>query len=94
MGLNSMYDSVLERINSQEGDCSLLAKRAITWLVYASRSLKITELMHTVAIEGEELSFNEGDIPRQNLIVLVSCGMIEIEQESGVVRLVRECSYA
>ncbi|KAH9484709.1 Vegetative incompatibility protein HET-E-1 [Psilocybe cubensis] len=91
--LDSTYRSALSRIDNQEGDFPILAKRAITWLIYAHRPLTAAELMVALAIEDIDMPFDHDNIPPQDLIVAVSCGVIEIQQGSGVIRLVHYTAY-
>ncbi len=66
-----------------------LAKRAITLLTYAYRSLRITELQHALAVSNDE-EFGDDDVVAEEVIVSVCCGLIVVDEESEFVRLVRE----
>ena len=87
-----MYRSTLSRINAQTEEEASLAKRAITWLTYAYRSLTISELQHGLAVTDGAGMFDEEDIASEKRIIAVCCGLITIGEESTIVRLVRECT--
>ncbi|KAH9484675.1 Vegetative incompatibility protein HET-E-1 [Psilocybe cubensis] len=88
--VQSMYLALMNRINSQKGEYPALAKRAITWIVYARRPLTVSELQHALGIREGSNSFSKRDIPVQDMLTTSSCGIIEIQSRSGTVRLVRE----
>ena len=67
-----------------------LAKRAIIWLTYALRPLTINELRHALAVQLNVATFDDDDVPTEEAIVSVCCGLIVVEGESQTVRLVRE----
>ena len=89
--LDDLYERTWERIKAQTEDEVSLATRAIIWLTYAYQPLSVTELQHAVAVSDEGESFDEDDITSEELIVSVCCGLIVVDQQSGIVRLVREC---
>ena len=92
-GLDAFYKRTLERIESLgEAEISL-TKKAILWLTYAFRSLSIAELQHALAVSDEREGFDEDDITDEKVIVSVCFGLVTIDKESGIVRLVREYNY-
>uniref|UniRef100_A0A8H7Y463 Ankyrin repeat protein n=1 Tax=Psilocybe cubensis TaxID=181762 RepID=A0A8H7Y463_PSICU len=76
--VQSMYLSIMNRIDSQQGEYPLFAKRAMTWIMNARRPLTIAELQHALAIREGENSFHARDIPIQDMFSTSSCGIIEI----------------
>jgi len=91
LGLNAMYERTWERIEEQTDDEVSLARKVIIWLTYAYRPLKVTELQHAVAVPDEGDGFDEGDVTAEELIISACCGLIMVDQQSRIVRLVREC---
>jgi hypothetical protein len=87
-GLNALYECTCSRIKSQTKNEVSLATKAIIWLTYAYRPLKITELQHALAVSDER--FDEDDVAAKELIVSVCCGLIVVDKQSGIVRLVRK----
>ena len=91
--MDNIYSASWERIKAQPKPQALLAESAIIWLIHAYRSLTITELQHALAVPSDGEAFDVDDIADEDTIVSVSCGLITIERESRVVRLVREYPF-
>jgi len=89
-GLKDLYGQTWERIEAQTEDEVSLAMKAVIWLTCAYRSLRVTELQHALAVSDEVEGFDEDDIVAEELIVSVCCGLIVVDGESRIVRLVRE----
>ena len=89
-GVHAMYSSTVERINSQSGDDSSLAMRALLWLTYAFRPLKIIELQHALAITNDAGTFDLEDVTEKSFLTSVCCGLVVTDQETNIIRLARE----
>ena len=87
--LEDMYRTTLERIKSQPEEDASVAIRALVWLVYAHRSLRIDELCHALAILPNDQTFNTDNATPAELIVEFCCGLIVIDKENHIVRLAR-----
>ena len=85
-GYQNAYAKTMERISSQDRDG--LAIDALTWIVYAARPLKILELQHALGTKTNTSEFDESFIPDSDDILDACCGLIRIENESEVVRLI------
>lgn len=88
-----IYRASWGRIKAQPRERALLAERAIIWLTYAYRPLTITELQHGLALQCGRERFDGQDVADEEEIVSVSRGLITIEKESRIVRLVREYMF-
>jgi ankyrin repeat protein len=86
--LDSTYDQVIERINAQNSDFKSLAEQTLSWITYAQRPLSLYELQHALAVEPNESELDEENIPHIELIVSVCAGLVTVDQESDVIRLV------
>ena len=89
-GLDDLYRCTWRRIEAQTEDEVSLATTAIIWLTYAYQSLTVTELQHALAVSDNMEGFDEDDIVAEELIISVCCGLIVVDGESRIVRLVRE----
>ena len=89
-GLDDLYRCTWRRIEAQTEDEVSLATTAIIWLTYAYQSLTVTELQHALAVSDNVEGFDEDDIVAEELIISVCCGLIVVDGESRIVRLVRE----
>jgi hypothetical protein len=93
-GVENLYDLTLGRIESQSRGEASLATKAIIWLTYGYWSLSIRELQHALAVSDQAERFDEDNIAPAELIVAVCCGLIVVDKESRIVRLVREYTCA
>ncbi|OAX82907.1 hypothetical protein ACJ72_02732 [Emergomyces africanus] len=87
--LDDNYDEAMERIKQQP--TRILALRVLLWIVYAVRPLQLGELQHAVAVdelETDDHSVSEECLTPQTIVVNACAGLIKIDQESNIVRLV------
>lgn len=78
----------MDRIEHQATDQIELAKQTLAWIVCAKRQLTSQELQHALAVEPEESHFDEDNIPDLADIISVCAGLVTVDQESEVIRLV------
>lgn len=83
-----VYKDAMERINGQIKDQEELAKQVLSWIIYAKRPLAIIELQHALSVEVSESQLDEANIPEIEDIVSVCAGLVTIDEESGIIRLV------
>jgi hypothetical protein len=88
--INDIYSSSWKRIKAQSKERVWLAKGTIIWLTYAYRPLKITELQHALAVQYDGEAFDDDDVASEDMIVSVCCGLVVVDRESQIARLVRE----
>ncbi|TFK23450.1 hypothetical protein FA15DRAFT_561822, partial [Coprinopsis marcescibilis] len=86
-GVEANYRLSWERISSQSEEEASQARRAITWLTYADRSLTIAELTHALAVSEEDGEFDEEAVLDSDLLISICCGLLAVEEQSGLVRL-------
>lgn len=86
--LHELYDDALHRINSQSHDDQKLAEKALRWVAYAYRPLSTEMLEEAVAINPEERDFDVEALPPIGLILDVCSGLLIVDEEVDVVRLV------
>ncbi|KAK6358787.1 hypothetical protein TWF730_008106 [Orbilia blumenaviensis] len=84
------YDDALKRINDQNEDFKDLALRVLSWIVYSERPLKKQELQHALSIDPSsgKRKLDGRDFPELNDIVSVCAGLVTIDEESNIVRLI------
>ncbi|KAK5052599.1 hypothetical protein LTR84_002464 [Exophiala bonariae] len=90
-GLSSLditYDKAMGRISSQLPEQYELAKQALSWITYAKRRLSALQLRHALAVEPGETSLDEDNLPDVDDIVSACAGLVVMDEESGIVRLV------
>jgi ankyrin repeat protein len=58
------------------------------WITCAKRPLTTTELQHALGVEVSEAELDEENLPHVGDIVSVCAGLVTIDEESGIIRLV------
>ena len=86
--LYDAYEEAKERIEGQGQEQCELAKSVISRITYAQRPLTTLELQHALAVEPGERQLNEDNIPDIEDIISVCAGLVTVDEESNVIRLV------
>jgi len=86
--LNEAYGSVIKRISAQNEKPRHLAKTALKWVTYAKEPLKAEELRHAIAVAPSSTDINEKDLIDIELLVSFCVGIVSIDREGGIIRLV------
>ena len=86
--LDGIYQDTMDRISTQDPDDVALAYRILSWLSYSPQPMTVEELQHALAIEPDTESFDFDMIIDESLLVSVCGGLVTIELESRVIRLV------
>jgi Ankyrin repeats (3 copies)/Ankyrin repeats (many copies) len=86
--LDQAYGDILKRVVTQNLDDAELAGKVLSWVSHAICPLQIDELQHAVATMPGATDIREDDLTPEDLLVLVCGGLITIEIESRIVRLV------
>ncbi|KAJ5177143.1 uncharacterized protein N7482_003020 [Penicillium canariense] len=86
--LSHAYDQVMERIDQQRPGLKQLALKVLSWITCAKRPLSITELQYALAIKEGKFQLDEGNLPHIRDMVSVCLGLITIDDESSIIRLV------
>jgi ankyrin repeat domain-containing protein 50 len=88
--IEDVYIYTWERILNQNADHVLLVKAAFVWILNAKRSMTMEELRMAIATSPETHHHEAGRmVPRSTLLSLCR-GLVTVEEESRLVRLVRE----
>lgn len=84
----SAYDDAMERITGQSKARKELALRVLMWITCAKWQLTIQELQHALAVQTDESSLDEDDFVDISDIISVCAGLVTIDEQSNIVRLV------
>jgi len=87
-GLNKTYDETFERVHAQSPDQANLARKAVYWVFFACRPLKMLELQHALAVEPGDKILDEENIPHEGLLLSVCNGLLISHREGGFLSLV------
>ncbi|OBT64232.1 hypothetical protein VE03_06864 [Pseudogymnoascus sp. 23342-1-I1] len=86
--LKEAYNDAIKRIETQLLDDSKLAKSVLSWITYAERPLTTGEICHALAVDPGDTDLNEDNILDIEDIVSVCAGLVTVDEESNIVRLV------
>lgn len=76
------------RIEGQLLDQKVLAQQVLSWITCAKRPLTMSELQHALAIELGDSSLDEDNLPQIEDMVSVCAGLVTVDEESRIIRLV------
>lgn len=82
------YDEAMKRIQGMDNDSEELAMQVLSWIVSAETQLKVNELQNALAIEEGESELDEENEPQVEDMVSVCAGLVTVDEQSGVIRLV------
>jgi ankyrin repeat protein len=85
---DNAYKAAMERIESQLSDEEELAKQVLSWITCAKRPLTTSELEHALAVEIGQSQLDEQNLCQVEDMVSVCAGLVTIDDESGIIRLV------
>jgi ankyrin repeat protein len=86
--LDLAYKDAMERVKSQKAGFRELATRVLSWITCAKRPLTTQELQHALAGEPGELELDRDNIPEIEDMVSVCAGLVTVDEESDIIRLV------
>jgi hypothetical protein len=79
----------MERIERQP-NTKELAKRVLSWIIYASRPLSVEELRHALAVSPKMTEMDPCNLVFEWKLTSVCAGLVVIDKEHRVIRLARE----
>jgi ankyrin repeat protein len=86
--LDQAYEQAMKRIEAQVADSYMLAKQILSWITCARRPLATLELRHALAVEMKESELDQDNIPDIEDMVSACAGLVTIDQQSDIIRLV------
>ncbi|KAJ9603384.1 hypothetical protein H2200_012162 [Cladophialophora chaetospira] len=86
--LSDLYEQALVRITAQGQEVRELAMHALSWIVHAKRPLSPEELRHALAVKLDTTELDTDYLPSTKLILSFCVGLITIDPESDIIRLV------
>ncbi|KAH6672607.1 hypothetical protein B0J14DRAFT_483401, partial [Halenospora varia] len=86
--LSQAYEQAMERVNGQKAGFRELANNVLSWITRAERPLTTSELRHALAVETKAAELDEKNLPDTEDMISVCAGLVTIDQESKVIRLV------
>ncbi|RMJ13402.1 hypothetical protein CDV36_006950 [Fusarium kuroshium] len=86
--LDFAYEQAMERINSQKPGLREIALQVLAWITCAKRPLTQVELQHALAVELGTVQLDEENLPDLQGTVSACCGLVTIDNESNIIRLI------
>ncbi|KAJ6548632.1 hypothetical protein B0H19DRAFT_1299486, partial [Mycena capillaripes] len=86
--INISYDDAMKEIDEQDEEEKQLAYSTLTWVANAKRPLTTSELQTALAIKPNTKSLNIEDIVPMDIILPVCAGLVIVDEQLSVVRLV------
>jgi hypothetical protein len=86
--LDKIYNQTMERIEDQIRETRELAKQILFWIFYARRPLSTEEIRHALAVKIRSAKLDKDYLPSANLVRSLCLGLVTIDGESGMIRLV------
>jgi ankyrin repeat protein len=84
----TLYGDIMQRI--ERSDHAEFAKKALSLAVFARRPLTTSELLHALAVNPEDTSFDDDNIPNIEVVMSACAGLLTIHEESDVVYLAHQ----
>jgi hypothetical protein len=66
-----------------------LAKQVLLWITCSKRPLTTSELRYALVVEVGKAELDEDNLPQIEDMVLVYAGLVTVDEESCIIRLVR-----
>ncbi|KAJ6564609.1 ankyrin repeat-containing domain protein [Mycena capillaripes] len=86
--LYDSYNIAMQRIEAQNEEDRNTAHSALMWVANAKRPLKVSEITAALAIEPGAKRFDEDNVLEIEIILAVCAGLVIVDQQISVVRLV------
>ncbi|KAK4072353.1 hypothetical protein Trihar35433_4417 [Trichoderma harzianum] len=82
------YEEAVRRIQVLDSDSEELAWLVLSWITCAKRPLATKELQHALAVEVGKTELDEENLVQIEDMVSVCAGLVTIDEESEIIRLV------
>jgi len=86
--LDETYNDAMKRIDNQNNYDRQLSYKILSWMTFSRRPLSLRELQHALAVEKSDTKFDEKNVPDQDMLTSVCAGLVTIDQERSVFRLI------
>ncbi|RSL61703.1 hypothetical protein CEP54_006046 [Fusarium duplospermum] len=84
----SFYREALQRIEDQDRVDRDLARKALSFVFYAKRPLKLEELLHALGVEPGDKDLDRTALTEKHTLLSVTAGLLLVDQQTYNVQLV------
>ncbi len=92
-GTDAMYEDAWNRICAQKHDQAEMGKKVISWIVCATRALRLQELRHGLAVEEGDKDLDPEGVPDNDSLTSFCAGLVVIDERSKRISLVHPTAY-
>jgi len=92
-GTDAIYEEAWNRICAQKRDQADMGKKVISWIVCATRALRLPELRHGLAVEEKDTDLDPEGIPDIDSLTSFCAGLVVIDEQSNRISLVHPTAY-
>jgi hypothetical protein len=84
----------MKRVEGQTRNRRELAEQVFSWIIHACRQLSLEELQHALAVSSnhEMSEIRANDLVDEKIFTSACAGLVVVDLESNIVRLVRKYS--
>lgn len=86
-----MFDLTIQRIDNQSKARSSMARRLISWILYAKRRLRVEEIQTEFAIDEDGLHYE--NMPTPEILLYICIGMVVFNRDDSTFGLVHTSAY-
>ncbi|KAH7111654.1 ankyrin repeat-containing domain protein [Dactylonectria estremocensis] len=86
--MEAFYKKALQRIEDQQDDDRHLARKALSFVFYAKRPLKLDELFHALSIEPGDIDFDKTAFTETHILLSATAGLLLVDEQTNDARLV------
>ena len=86
VGLRGVYDTILERRRSEDGEKAKLAMATLMWVCHLERQLQVDELCDALAVEVGSADFDPDNVPLVATRLGFCQGLITMDKEALTVQ--------
>lgn len=86
--LDDTYDRAMRRIEDQSRQQVKRAEQVLSWVTLAERPLTVKEIQCALAVAPGDEFLHEDALPDEDLLVSVCAGLVVIDQQKSIIRLV------
>src|SRR5579862_8972169 len=82
------YRKTMDRVERQGPKTQTFAKQVLSWITCAKRPVTTLEMRHALAVEVGASRLNQVDLPEIEDMVSICAGLVTVDEESDIIRLV------
>ena len=87
-GIDKTYSEAWHRVCNQSPQQAELGKRILSWIVHATRPLRVQELRYALAIEGNDEEIDPDGLLDVAMLTSFCAGLVTVDEQRGLFSLV------